>query len=1197
MLGKIINVLKARWFITLIGALILSLLIWFVGPLIAVAEVRPLESDLIRFISVIVLLVAWGLINLFALMRVKKSNAQFIDELAESPGQVDTSETVASAEEVAVLKERFQEALGTLKRTKLGGGAAGRQYLYELPWYILIGPPGSGKTTALVNSGLSFPLAEETGRDSLRGVGGTRNCDWWFTNEAVLLDTAGRYTTQDSQQAVDRAGWLGFLELLKKHRPRQPINGALVAISIADLAAMTDTQVLGHARAIRQRIRELHDELGVRFPIYVLFTKADLIAGFVEFFDDLDRTEREQVWGFTLPFDRGDEESPVSVFNREFGALVERLNDRLVIRMHQEPDLQRRALMFGFPAQVASLKGVAENFLKEIFLPSRYEERPLLRGVYLTSGTQEGTPIDRIMSALAANFGIKRQRLAAFSGTGRSYFLTRLLREVVFPEASIVGANRRQERRRLWIQQAAVALGCVFILALAGIWYFSYSANRELLAEVHQQMTNYGEQIADLDLTNVSDSNLVPVLPPLNTLRQLPTGYEEREGEPPLRMTFGLYQGEKVGSQAQAAYRRALNLLLLPRLLLRLEEQIQSNVNRPEYLYEALKVYLMLGSQGPLDDELIHEWMQLDWTAAYPRQENAQGREALLLHLDAMLAKPLKQIPLNGPMIKHTRLILKQISATDRAYVRIQQSHAARNLPEWRIIDHVGPAAGQVLQRHSGQALSDGIPGLYSYSGFHEVFLPAVDDVVREVSKESWIFGSQGEDSLSAAELRQLEKDLLILYYSDYAAQWDRLLADIAITRFRSIAHAIESLNTLAGPHSPLRSLLLAVVRETNLTRPPEKDGLAATVEELKQAGEAKLQKGSGVAKRLTQIVGQPNQQEDPPGQFIDDRYKALRDFVQGKDGVPAPMEDVIRMLNEVYFQLNQLAASLGRDQVIKDLSTGGAGRSALQQLASAATRFPPPVNAWLASAAKGATKVKVSGARKQLNGIWVSEVLPMCQRALNNRYPVFTNSTVEVDLDDFTTLFAPGGLIDKFFNQHLRPFVDTSRRPWRLHREDQVNLGISGEVLAQFQRAADIRDSFFAGGTNLQVRFELVPISLDESATQVLLVIDGQTLTYSHGPPRTVQFQWPGPVSAGSVRLAFSPRLPGRQSSITKNGPWAWFRMMDEARAETSGLSDRFSLEFSLGGRSVKLEMRAKSVVNPFTLKALERFRCPASL
>ena len=120
-----------------------------------------------------------------------------------------------------------------------------------------------------------------------------------------LIDTAGRYTTQDSDEAVDAASWKGFLGLLKKYRRRQPINGALIAISLADLSTQSESDRIANARAIRKRIRELHDELGVRFPIYVLFTKTDLVAGFVEFFDDLGREDRNQVWGFHLAAGQG----------------------------------------------------------------------------------------------------------------------------------------------------------------------------------------------------------------------------------------------------------------------------------------------------------------------------------------------------------------------------------------------------------------------------------------------------------------------------------------------------------------------------------------------------------------------------------------------------------------------------------------------------------------------------------------------------------------------------------------------------------------------------------------------------------------------------------------------------------------------------------------------------------------------------
>ena len=194
------------------------------------------------------------------------------------------------AEEVAELRKRFESALATLRKSSSTSGRTGlfsgfgRRYVYQMPWYVFIGAPGSGKTTALVNSGLEFPLADKFGKSSIRGVGGTRNCDWWFTNEAVLIDTAGRYTTQESNLQQDKAEWEGFLGLLRNYRPRAPINGVILTISVSDLLGSSPDEREQQASAIRRRLTELQDLLGIRFPVYAIVTKVDLLAGFNEYF-------------------------------------------------------------------------------------------------------------------------------------------------------------------------------------------------------------------------------------------------------------------------------------------------------------------------------------------------------------------------------------------------------------------------------------------------------------------------------------------------------------------------------------------------------------------------------------------------------------------------------------------------------------------------------------------------------------------------------------------------------------------------------------------------------------------------------------------------------------------------------------------------------------------------------------------------
>src|SRR6266545_1810919 len=222
------SIFKLRTLLIIAGVILLALFIWYGGPLIAFGsegQYRPLASELVRLILIALVIVA---IVVSHLLKRRQANKNSDNLMAAVVKQSQGGDTRVSAE-AQQLKERFEEAVAALKQKRRSGHT-----LYELPWYVIIGAPGSGKTTALVNSGLHFPLEQRSGKGALRGVGGTRNCDWWFTDEAVFLDTAGRYTTQDSDSEADSAGWAEFLSLLVKYRKRRPVNGVILTISAPD---------------------------------------------------------------------------------------------------------------------------------------------------------------------------------------------------------------------------------------------------------------------------------------------------------------------------------------------------------------------------------------------------------------------------------------------------------------------------------------------------------------------------------------------------------------------------------------------------------------------------------------------------------------------------------------------------------------------------------------------------------------------------------------------------------------------------------------------------------------------------------------------------------------------------------------------------------------------------------------------------
>ena len=368
--------------------------------------------------------------------------------------------------QVEELEERLGAALTTLKSSKLGKGA-----LYQLPWYMIIGPPGSGKTTLLRESSLTFP--DQAHGRGVRGVGGTRNCDWWFTDNGILLDTAGRYTTQDE----DRNEWFTFLDMLKKSRPQKPVNGAIIAISIADIIQSDEVQLAEHATKIRERVAELTQKLEVIFPIYLLFSKCDLLDGFVETFGGYDKKERAQTWGFATPNEGSKDSQIASQFDAEFTALEERLAAARLRNLAAAKSKHKKAKIFSFPMQFALIRKRLHSFLSQLEQENPYAESSSIRGCYFTSGTQEGQPLDQVLASMREASGLTEELESNVEEAvdTKAYFIDDLFTQVVFPDKDLARSSAKAQKQRNMLRKggviASIAAGALAVVAL--VWSFA----------------------------------------------------------------------------------------------------------------------------------------------------------------------------------------------------------------------------------------------------------------------------------------------------------------------------------------------------------------------------------------------------------------------------------------------------------------------------------------------------------------------------------------------------------------------------------------------------------------------------------------------------------------------------------------------------------------------------------------------------
>jgi hypothetical protein len=337
---------------------------------------------------------------------------------------------------------------------------------YELPFYLLVGEPQSGKSVLLHNSDLHFPF----GQNRLSGVGGTRGCDWWFTEEAVILDLAGRLFTHEGG-AVDRLEFEAFLQLLYEFRPLCPVNGVLLVIPCNSLLQDSAEECGAKATKIQNALLTLTTQLQAQLPVYLVLTKGDQIFGFAECVHRLDVERRHQMFGWSRPAEKIDTPFDEAEVTAGFQEMVQRAR---LLRSHMTagarlpeglPEVDR---MYAFPHELEGMQQNLEIYLKKVFTSSNIIDRVFFRGLYLTSGLQSGVPIAKVCTQLFGQAGeADRRSLEALFSKPRAYFIKDLIRTRVFGERGLVRPTqgRVQQTRRT----SVVGYGLSGALVLASV--------------------------------------------------------------------------------------------------------------------------------------------------------------------------------------------------------------------------------------------------------------------------------------------------------------------------------------------------------------------------------------------------------------------------------------------------------------------------------------------------------------------------------------------------------------------------------------------------------------------------------------------------------------------------------------------------------------------------------------------------------
>lgn len=1099
-------------------------------------------------------------------------------------------------DELQLVNQHMKESIQLIRKSKLGD-KKGNAALYELPWYMVIGNPAAGKSSAIYHSGLKFPFEASHQKMLFSSLSGTRNCDWFFSTEGVLLDTAGRY----SVYAEDHSEWLGFLGLLKKSRSKAPINGLIVIVSIAELVSQSPEKSNKLAKNLRARIQDLTERLEIFAPVYLVFSKMDLIAGFTEFFECYEVNEFDQVWGATLKYDPNSANNAVELFEQHYSVLYDGLKGLSTTHLSRRHSQNISPSVMTFPLEFKSLKPVLKTFIDTLFEENPYQFKPVFRGFYFTSALQEGMIESPMTEQLAQDFNLSKSPnsengiLSNSLSQNHGYFLKGLFSDVILKDKNLVKQHINPGRKKQrYLAFIAALVGVSIIL---GLWVWSYHHNQQLIVDVQ----------ADLDkvvqLEKQSGQELSTQLNALLILQERMQQLDQFEDDQPIQFGFGLYQGNELRDKLKVEYLKGVKQVVLQptqqnivqylqrvkgneaslkanhinveiKQVAKNQQYLEPSETNPQDAYNALKAYLMMSNAqymetSHLSDQVTRFWRSwLDSNRGkMPRGEMIQKAEQILsysmtlandqqfpvLEADSLVVDQARQVLLS---------IIRGMPARDRVYNEIKMRAAVR-YPAVTVKQLVGGnSQNTVLGSYA-------LPGIFTYKAWSDYVEKAIDEAAnRPTDGKDWVLNSTQSDDLTfSGSPDQIRKQLTALYKQEYIAEWRKFLNGIHYAKTNNFKQQAKNIEILGEPEkSPIRSIVNYISKETSWDNPVVQAELAAP-----QTGFMAWFKAKVLSNNEAKVVQQTSNQAQG---VISKEFQMFYQMVRKRDDQQnkSLLDEYMQSLAQVRSKFNDLksAGDIGPSamtlvkQTINDQNSvfNSTQKIIDEKMSVGLNELDQQIlQKLLMSPLTQSFDSLLIPAQDEINKLWMLQANQPFTANLSQKYPFNSSASLQATSHEISQILGENGSIARFVKDNLDPLV--IRRGYTLTSKTWKDLGLSlnPQFVMNFQSyvapshgmaTGELNQTIAPTATN-QSNFQFYPLE----NTQVLsytIDIDGQRMVYENGIQQWVNFVWPNKGSIPGARIT-AVDLEGQTHTIfDEPGEYGINRLIDSAQRTQRG-------------------------------------------
>ncbi|UXH38259.1 type VI secretion system membrane subunit TssM [Pseudomonas promysalinigenes] len=1159
----------------LLGTGLVLVAIWWLGPQWMWREQRPLASMAHRGLASLVL----ALLPLLCWLIVLRRRYRYL--------QAERNQAVAAEQDRTLPFVQAQErALGQGLARYLDN-AGGRRALYRLPWYLVVGDRRAGKTSFVDRTEQNFSL---TRIDNAQARGQQAQAlaypiGWWVSNDAVIIDPPGAFISQatrpvspaeqinaeDIPPETAARLWQHLLGWLARTRSQRALSGVLLAVDLPALLHSTPEQRVALAHVLRARLYELSSQLGSRLPLYVVLTKFDLLDGFDQLYAGLAPGAREKMLGFTFKLDAvGTFDAWLEEYGDHYERLIEQTFEQVLDRLDTLDEAPSRTRLFSLHAQLIGLRPILLGFLKETLASDRFTTPALVRGVYWSSVMQQGDVLNAFVREAAQPYKTKAPLLEGKAqGKALVYFIQHAFERVIYQEAGLAGDNikvARSKRQLLWLGSGVGALAVCIAIAS---WQRYYAINGGKADTVLAKSREYSHHQVDQRL-DPTGRNL---LEPLDQIRDAVSVFGDYRAAWPGVADLGLYQGRAIGPTVDEAYLRLISKRFLPALASGVIDVMNAAPAGSEEQMAALRVYRMLEDRQNRRPEWVEDWMARQWQQKFPGQ--GQLQRDLMRHLKYALVYADTDLAQYSQRIAEVQQVLRKVPLPERVYASLKQQAQEQLHTGLDLRHEVGPAFDVVYQSSGSSRKGNDVllAPMLTAKGFREYFEPRSQRFADLAMIDQWALGERSQLDYSDADREALSERVRSLYSADYIDSWRRALNAISVTDFRDLDHGVAILQQFAGPATPLHRLLDTVRENTTLSSagadsPAEAQALQPRSSNPEQRQAWAIQRSFAGLSAMLRVTGEkPSYYDETLGAIA-----AVHDYAKAVNDSPDR--------GKAAFEAVHLRFSMK-------------GQDPIGTLQRVSTGLPEPINHQVRKLADQTAQVLNVEALRELERRWDVEVYSFFQQRLAERYP-FVVRAPDVSLDDFEAFFGPKGRLQQFHDQYLKVFLKDNLEALQAGQQGQSL--IRRDVLEQLERADRIRETFFDQRGNLSVQFIIEPLGLSANQRTSLLDLDGQLISYTHGPSQITGIVWPNTLGQQVRSNLTLLRQNGSSSSLEYRGPWSMFRLL--SRGSLNGrTATSVDLSFRTGDGVMRYRLSAQKAYNPITQEPFKGFRLPRGL